>query len=69
MKIYIENDDGTKIEVKEIKTLSKDSEVVLLMIDMHMRPTDLDMLEKRYTDKIGKQCVILDSVFTKVLGV
>ena len=68
MRIYVE-DNGSKVEVKEIETCSDKNNVLIFLIRPRMRESDIETIEKELTSKIGKQCVVLDGMFDKVLGV
>lgn len=68
MRIYIE-DNGSRVEVKEIETCSDKSNLLIFLMKSRMRKDDVEAIEKELTSKIGKQCVVLDGLFDKVLGV
>jgi hypothetical protein len=69
MKLFLENDSGSRIEVKEIESLDKESDMLLLTMNVRMRTTDIESIEKYMSAKTGKKCIILDSMFDKVLSI
>jgi hypothetical protein len=69
MKLYIKDNNNNEIELKEIDTINKDCNVLLLLMHHRLMPEDINRIEQRMTDKIGKRCVIIDSVIDKVVGI
>lgn len=68
MKLYLEKNDGTKIELKEVETIGKECDIVLLMLKVRLSPIDQEKIEEIMSEKIGKKCVVLDSMVDRVLG-
>ena len=69
MKVYIENDNGARVEVKEIEAVNLNSDLIILMTDMRLMLRDKEIIEETMSEKMGKKCVVIDGMFTKVLGI
>lgn len=52
-----------------MQTIDDGSDVLLLITQMRLALRDIEKIENNLTEKIGKKCVIIDGVFSKVLGV
>ena len=68
MKLYIKDDDGKEIELREVETLNKDSDIIFLMLNVKLRQESLKQYETYMTNKVGKKCIVLNSDITKVLS-
>lgn len=68
MKLYLEKNDGTKIELKEVETIGKECDIVLLMLKVRLNPIDQEKIEEIMSEKMGKKCVVLDSMVDRVIG-
>ena len=68
MKLYIKDDDGKEIELREVETLNKDSDIIFLMLNVRLRQESLKQYETYMTNKVGKKCIVLNSDITKVLS-
>ena len=68
MKLYLEKNDGTKIELKEVETIGKECDIVLLMLKVRLNLIDQEKIEEIMSEKMGKKCVVLDSMVDRVLG-
>ena len=68
MKLYIKDDDGKEIELREVETLNKDSDIIFLMLNVRLREESLKQYETYMTNKVGKKCIVLNSDITKVLS-
>lgn len=70
MKLFLEKDNGEKIELKEITGASENSKTLFFFLNFHLREKDIEVIEENLTSKIGKQCVVLDGMFAdKIMGV
>jgi len=68
IKLFAES-GNIRTEIKELKLVKSDSEVLLFFVDMRLSDEDIEKLEKELTNKTGKKCVCLDSRFKdKVYG-
>lgn len=65
MKLYIEDEQGTKTEIKEIQKLGEGS-ILILSSSVCLRKAEIEVLEKEISEKIGRQVVILDPRFSIV---
>lgn len=63
MKLLLQRDDKSIVEVKEIEGLNKDSEMLFFFLNCLMRPEDIKNLEILLSKKIGRKVVILDAAF------
>ncbi len=68
LKLYVKDDDGKEIELREVETLNKDSNIIFLMLNVRLRQESLEQYETYMTNKVGKKCIILNSDITKVLS-
>ena len=68
MKLYLEKNDGTMIELKEVETIGKECDIVLLMLKVRLNLIDQEKIEEIMSEKMGKKCVVLDSMVDRVLG-
>ena len=70
MKLFLEKDNGEKIEIKEITGASENSKTLFFFLNFHLREKDIEVIEENLTSKIGKQCVVLDNLFaSKIMGI
>lgn len=70
MKLYLQKDDGEKVEISEVSTLNKDSEMLFFFLNSHYRKSDIESIEIELKNKTGRQCIALDSVFAnKIMGI
>lgn len=70
MKLIIEKDNGTRVEVSEINLLDADNNILFFFLNYRLREKDIEVIEEKLTSKIGKQCVVLDNLFaSKIMGV
>ena len=68
MKLYIQNDSGAMTEIREIESLIN-ADTLFFMSSMRLSEKDIDTMEKDLSQKTGKNCIILDGKFSKVLGI
>jgi hypothetical protein len=68
MKLWLENDNGTMIELKELTDIKAGAEVLFFKTSCRImdfgKETITDMLES----KTGKRCIILDPMFDRVFS-
>ena len=69
MKMIIERDDGSKVEVREIESIPADAKALILFVQPLMRQKDIDEMERSFTEKTGKRCVVVDGRIQRVLSV
>ena len=67
MKLILKN-GNVETEIKEITGISKESELLIIRSNSHLRQTDIENYEIYLSSKIGKKVVILDSLFGEVLS-
>lgn len=70
MKLYLEDDDGTRIPVSTIEHFEQGKVNCLLMQTSHvLRDFDKQEFCKAMEKEIGIKVVIVDSFITKIIGV
>ena len=69
MKLYLEDDNGEKIEVTPLQELDSKTDLIVLMSKMCWSKKSMTDAEKYYTQKFGKKVVIVDGAFDKILGI
>jgi hypothetical protein len=69
LKVFLKDNDGKEIELKEIETLNKDCDVVFFMLNRMLRQEEIERYEKYMTDKVGKKCIAVDCGVNKILSV
>lgn len=70
MKLFIEKDDRTKVEISEINSLDGESEILFFFLNTHLRKKDTQNIEEELNTKTGKKCIVLDNLFvSKIMGV
>lgn len=70
MKLYLENDNGERFPIKEIEeTFDKDCGVLFFMVDQLLTGEKVHEMQDFLQQKTGKECIVLDRRFTKVLGI
>lgn len=68
MRLLIEKDDGELVPVKEIESVSPDSSILLLRLNVCFSKDNLAAIEKSMSEKTGKTCVVLPIGIDKVFG-
>lgn len=64
MKLIIENDDGARVEVRKIKKLKSDGDILFFFLDYGaLRPEDRENIESHLSKETGKKCILLDGRF------
>lgn len=66
MKIYIEDDNGNRIECREIKTIGQGD--LLIISQLAMRQENIEEWEEKLSAKLNRKVVILPSMFGEVYG-
>lgn len=70
MKVWVEKDNGTKIEATEIAGLNDDCSTLFFFHQQAMRPETAREIETELKKKTGKNCVILDGRYLdKILAI
>lgn len=69
MKLYLEDDNGNKIEVTPLQELDSETDVIILMSKRFWTKEDMFEAEEYYSYKLGKRVVIIDGTFDKILGI
>ncbi|MCC8067873.1 MAG: hypothetical protein LIO94_12365 [Clostridiales bacterium] len=70
MKIWVEKDNGVKIEATEIAGLKDDCSTLFFFHQQSLRPETVKEFETELKEKTGKNCVVLDGRYlSKILAV
>ncbi len=69
MELIARFTDGTERELKDVRGVSSDCDVLVMKSTTLLRPSDNEKLEKELTKKIGKTVVVLPSYISNVLSV
>jgi hypothetical protein len=68
MKIYIEDDNGNKTELKELNEINPLSELLILTLERPVHDEALAKLAAGLKQMTNKKCIILGPEFGKVYG-
>ena len=66
MKIYVEFENGEKVELREIQGLQPNCEIVFIRTPVRLKNEHIQEIESKMTEKIGKKVVLLDVLFGEV---
>lgn len=69
MRIFVETDDGYRIEAKEIESIPGAAEALLLIPEMALGKERQEELEKELSEKLNKKCVVLPHWTRTVIGI
>ncbi|MGJ9383227.1 hypothetical protein [Salipaludibacillus sp. CF4.18] len=66
MKLFIQK-ENVNVEVREIQSLSKDSEILFFFLNGNIRPQEIDALEQSLSLKTGKKVIVLPSILKETI--
>lgn len=66
IKLYIE-DNGNKVEIKEIRSISNSDNTLIFLLKTKVSNEELEKIEKELSIKTERKCIVLDDFFEKVL--
>ena len=69
LDLYFKGKDNEFIKVKEIETINENSECLIFSLKCRIREEELMRMEEMLTLKTGKNCVVLDYLVDKVVGI
>jgi hypothetical protein len=69
MKLYIEDDNGNRTELKELPELSSNSNILLFKMNNQLTRENYIHLTESLEMATGKRCIVLDKSFDKVYGI
>lgn len=70
MKLILQNNDNSTVEIREIESLDKNSEMLFFFLNTRLCETDIKKIENDLSNKIGKKVIVLDILFKeKILGI
>lgn len=61
--------NGVQTEIKEITSISKDSNMLFFFLNSRLRSSDIERIENELSRKTGVKCIVLDALFlTEIKG-
>lgn len=64
MRLLLECEDGTVRELKEATKIDGNKDRLLVVfVDEHIRPLEIDEMEKNISMKTGRSVIVLDAKF------
>lgn len=69
MKLYIEDDDGNKTELKELEETLNNNDILIFKTNVRLLPERTHDIAKQLERNLNKKCIVLDSTFDKVYGI
>lgn len=69
MRLLIEREDGSTIEVREIEGVSDASNTLIALCSMHLSAEDAKRVADTLSAATGKRCVVLPPHIEKIVGV
>ena len=63
MRIYMETDLGSKIEIKEITSINPDSKLLIFLLNRHLSYEDVEEIKKRLETATNINCLVLGAEF------
>lgn len=69
IKLYAEDENGKRLELKEIETVGSASDVLLFFCTRRLSFEESKRTGEMLSEKTGKTCILLDGTFNRVLGV
>lgn len=69
MKLYLEDDNGQKIEVTPLRDLGSETDVIILMTKACWPKERIKEEEDYYSHKFGKRVVIVEGMYSDIYGI
>ena len=70
MKLYLEDDNGRKIEVTPVRALGEETDIIILMAKGNFLSYEtIQEEEKYYSRKLGKRVVIIGGMYRDIYGI
>lgn len=69
MRLLIERDDGSIVEVREIESTPESADTLFFFSGYTLYPSDMDAMEEALSRKTGRRCVVLDRKIEKIMGI
>lgn len=69
MKLFLEDDNGAKVEVQEIEGVGDASNTLIVLCSVHLKPNDAKRIEAQISELTGKRCITLPPFIEKIVGV
>lgn len=68
MKLCLHKDDGQIMELKEIKGIDKENDIIVFQTRMMLPESEIKRMEGYLSNKFNKKCIVLDSRVIRVFG-
>lgn len=69
MKLLLQKDDGTVLELREIESVPDSSDVLLFFCKFVLSASDQKRMEAELSERIGRRCILLSAHITRVAGI
>lgn len=70
MKLYLEDDNGRRIEVTPVRALGEETDIIILMTQGNCWSKDtIEEEEEYYSRKLGKRVVIIAGGYRDIYGI
>ena len=69
MKLLLQQDDGTTLELREIERIPDSSDTLLFFYELYLSKSDRERLEYDLSKRTGHPCIVLPPHVTRVVGI
>lgn len=70
MKLYLEDDNGRRIEVTPVRELGEETDIIILMAKGNFLSYEMIQEEEEYySRKLGKRVVIIGGMYRDIYGI
>jgi hypothetical protein len=69
MKLYIESDDGAKIEFDKVEVMPNEAKILFFYFNRQLSSDAISKITKQLNSSTKKECIVLCNGFTKVTGI
>lgn len=70
MKLYLEDDNGRRIEVTPVRELGEETDIIILMAKGNFLSYEtIQEEEEYYSRKLGKRVVIIGGMYSDIYGI
>lgn len=69
MRLLIEQENGSMVEVKEIEGVGDSSNMLIFFCSTYLKNEDYKRIETQLSESTGKRCIILPPYINKIVGV
>lgn len=68
MRIFIEKDNGSVFQIKEIRAFSKKADILIFYSERHLMLLTRLLLEKELSKNTGTKCIVITPSFFEIVG-